>query len=166
MNTETRQRHGFPADAPLEALKKDHHYVEQLFDRYLNTDNLQVKNESGQEILQVLEMHMILEETVFYPGVHAIDSALVDQCEQDHEQAKQLIAQLGGRDPGDSRCDDLFRQLSDAITQHVHREEQQLFPKIEQSGLDMNALGIEMQAFEANMVSQQARESAQSERRL
>lgn len=168
MNTDTSQgrgESGFPAGQPLEGLKKDHRYFKQLFDRYLNTDSLQVKNEAGQEVLQALEMHMMLEETVFYPKAREVDSALVDQCEQQHEQAKQLIAQLGGRDPGDAKCDDLFRQLADAIMQHVETEEQQLFSKLAQSNIDLDALGIEMQAFEANIVSQRARDSAQSERR-
>lgn len=158
---EQRRQQGFPSDDPLQALKADHDFVRKLFDRYLQTQDMKVKEEAGPRILQLLEMHTSLEESVFYPRVRSVDASLIDRCEDEHQQAKQMMAQLKGMNPGDQQCDQLFRQLADAIIRHVDSEEQQLFPKVQQAGLDLNAIGLEMQAFESNIVSTQARQSEQ-----
>ncbi|SNT18304.1 Hemerythrin HHE cation binding domain-containing protein [Noviherbaspirillum humi] len=158
---EHRGSGGFPVDSPLEALKKDHHFVKMLFERYLGSQDMKVKQEAGPRILQLLEMHDMLEERVFYPRVHECDPSLVDHCEEEHAQARQMMDQLKGMTPGDAQFDQLLAQLQKAILHHVQQEEQQLFPKVEQSKMDMTKLGLEMQAFESNMVSTQARMSGQ-----
>lgn len=161
---EQRRQHGFPSDDPLQALKADHDFVRKLFDRYLQTQDIKVKQEAGPRILQLLEMHTSLEESVFYPRVRGVDAPLIDHCEDEHQQAKQMMEQIKGMNPGDAQCDRMFRQLADAIIRHVDSEEQQLFPKVRQAGLDLSAIGLEMQAFEANMVSAQAKQSEQRAR--
>lgn len=147
------------SDQPMDALKRDHQYVKQLFERYLNTNDVEVKREAGPEIIRALEQHADLEEAVFYPKVRSIDTELVDRCEQEHQEARQLMEQLRSIDITHPQCDQLFRQLADSVLNHVGREEQQLFPKVQQSGIDLVSLGLEMQAFEANMISAQARSS-------
>lgn len=156
---EHRSQSGFPVDQPLEALKADHAFVKQLFERYTTTQDMNVKQEAGPRILELLEMHTSLEETVFYPAVHQIDASLVDHSEQEHQEAKQLIVQLKSMQVGSGQYDQMMVQLRDAIMQHVQSEEQKLFPEVQQSGMDMTQLGIQMQAYEASMVSTQARAS-------
>jgi hemerythrin superfamily protein len=151
-----RGQGGFPVDQPLEALKGDHDFVRQLFDRYLNAPDLNAKKEVGPRLLLLLEMHTSLEDAVFYPRVHEAAPTLVDQCEEDHQQAKQIIERLKGMDEGDSPADQLFRQLADAILKHIDTEEQQLFPKVRQAKLDLTAIGLEMQAFETSMLGTRA----------
>lgn len=153
------------ADQPMEALRKDHHFVRQLFERYLHTQDIQVKREAGPRILALLEMHMAVEEAVFYPKVHAVDAQLVDHGEQEHEEAKRLMLQLKNMDAGNAQCDALFQQLADTVVRHIETEERQLFPKIEQANLDLTEIGLQMMAFESNMISMLAKESAQRGRR-
>jgi hemerythrin superfamily protein len=150
---------GFPTDQPMEALKRDHQYVRQLFDRYLNTSDEAVKQEAGPEIIRALELHADLEEAVFYPRVRSIDPRLVEHSEQEHQEARQLMEQLKRFDMADPQCDRLFRQLADSVLHHVESEEQQLFPSVQNSGLDLASLGLEMQAYEASILSAQARSS-------
>lgn len=154
---EQRSAGSMNPDQPFQMLIKDHDFVRHLFNRYLNTHDIEVKQEAGPRILSLLEMHTALEETAFYPRVHHVDPALVDSCEQEHNEVRRMIEQLRGMDPGDPQCDHMFRQLSDAVIQHVQKEEQQLFPKIESAGIDLTELGLQLQAAEANMVSDQAR---------
>jgi hemerythrin superfamily protein len=151
-----RREGGFPVDQPTDALKADHHLVRQLFDRYLNTQDLNVKKDVGPQLLLLLDMHTRLEEGVFYVRVRDVDPALVDRCENDHEQARQLMEQLDGMDEGDPQTDRMFRQLADSIFAHIDTEEQQLFPKVEQAKLDLTTIGLEMEAFEASMVAARA----------
>jgi len=156
---EHRSQSGFPVDQPLDALKADHAFVKQLFERYTTTQDMKVKEEAGPRILELLEMHASLEETVFYPAVHQIDASLVDHSEQEHQEAKQLINQLKSMQVGSAQYDQMMVQLRDSIMHHVQSEEQKLFPEVQQAGIDMTQLGIQMQAYEASMVSAQARAS-------
>ncbi|HJV53148.1 MAG TPA: hemerythrin domain-containing protein [Noviherbaspirillum sp.] len=157
----TRGEGAFPVDQPMQALEKDHQFVKQLFDRYCNTQDPRVKQEAGPRILELLEMHTALEEATFYPAVSQANAALVEQCKNEHEQADQLIQQLKGMDVNDPQCDRLFQQLRDAILQHVQVEEQQLFPAVRQANLDLQAIGLQMAAFESNMAASRAQQSAQ-----
>jgi len=168
MDNEMQDRHGsagYPVDQPTQALRTDHQFVRTLFDRYLNTDNVDVKKQAGPQILMALEMHSRLEETVFYPRVRDTDPSLIGEFEDAHQQVDQMVAQLKTMDEGDPQCDALMQQLCDAVMRHVDTEEQQLFPKVEGAGLDMTALGLEMQAFEASIISGQARAMEQKDMR-
>lgn len=153
IESEIRQRGEFPVDQPMEALKTDHQFVRQLFERYFQAQDVNEKQDAGRHILSLLEMHTTLEETVFYPRVRNEDPALIDQCEQDHDQARQLIRSLRLMNDDDPQAEPIFRQLADAVLRHMELEEQQLFPKVEQSSLDLSGIGHEMQAFETRMIA-------------
>ena len=101
-------------------------------------------------------MHTSLEEAVFYPRVQELDSALIDRCEDDHQQADELITQLQSLKPGDSEYDHLMQQLQQAILSHITVEEQQLFPMVRSSSINLQDLALQMKAYEANLVSSQA----------
>ncbi|WP_292936971.1 hemerythrin domain-containing protein [Noviherbaspirillum sp.] len=151
IDAKTRGRGEFPVDRPMDALKADHHLVRQLFDNYFHAGDADDKRDAGSHVLLLLEMHTSLEEGVFYPRVHDADASLVEHCEQDHEQARQLIDRLKLMDESDPQAEQLFHELADAIFRHIELEEQQLFPKVQQAGLDLSAIGHEMQAFETRM---------------
>ena len=147
-----RGRETFPADQPMDALKSDHQLVRQLFDHYLNTQDMKEKKDIAGQILMRLDLHMSVEENIFYPRVRDVDPALVDQCDADHQQAKPLMDQLRQMDEGDPQGDQVCRQLADAIGRHVEREEQQLFTKVRQANLDLASIGTDMQVFETTML--------------
>ncbi len=161
---EARNQGSFPLDDPTQGLEQDHRYVRQLMQRYLATRDQQVKHQAGPQICSALEMHSALEETVFYPRVQEIDAALVERCLDEHQETDQLVKQLRGLEPGDQDYDDLMQLLHDVVMEHIQAEESQLFPAVRDSSLDLRDLAVQMQAFEANLVSAQAR-SSQSGRR-
>lgn len=154
---EARNLGSFPLDDPMQGLEQDHRYIRQLMQHYLTTRDLQVKRQAGPQICSALEIHSRLEETVFYPRVQEVDAGLVDRCMDEHQEADQLIRQLRGLEPGEGAYDDLMQQLHDAVMAHIQEEESQLFPAVRDSSLDLRELGVQMQAFEANLVSAQAR---------
>ena len=153
---ENRSSGGLPVDDPMQALEKDHDFVKQLFEAFLNTDDMQVRQQAGPRILKLLEMHSALEEATFNPEVHSLDEDLVDECEEQHAQADQLIRQLKSMEVSDPQYEDLLQQLCDAVLQHIDVEENQLFTAVRESNLDLEAMGLEMQAYDANMVAPQA----------
>ncbi|HJV80684.1 hemerythrin domain-containing protein [Noviherbaspirillum sp.] len=146
-------RREFPVDRPMDALRADHHLVRRLFDNYFHAGDVDDKRDAGSHVLLLLEMHTSLEEGVFYPRVNDADASLVERCEQDHEQARQLIDRLKLMDESDPQAEQLFHELADAIFKHIELEEHQLFPKVQQAGLDLSAIGHEMQAFESRMIA-------------
>jgi hemerythrin superfamily protein len=154
IGSDAQRRSEFPADQPIEALKADHNLARQLFDRFFAAQDVNEKKDLGPHILLLLEMHTSLEEGVFYPRVREADPDLIEHCVQEHDQAKELIERLKLMDEGDPQTEQMYRQLADAIFGHVETEEQQLFPKIQQSGIDLGAIGQEMQIFETTMIAQ------------
>jgi len=153
---EARRQGSFPASDPTQALIQDHEFVKQLMQRYLSTEDQQVKAMAGPQICDALQMHTSLEEAVFYPRVQDIDPALVEKCEDDHQQADELLVQLQELQPGESAYDDLMQQLQDIVIPHIELEEQQLFPAIRNAGIDLQDLALRMQAYESNLISTQA----------
>lgn len=159
IDTSMRRRGEFPVDRPLDALKTDHQFVRQLFDRYFRTQDEHEKRDAGSHLLLLLEMHTSLEEGVFYPRVRNIAPALLDRCAHEHEQAEHLIARLKIMDEADPQAVALFRELADAVLRHIDAEEQQLFPKVQQANLDLSAIGQEMLALETRMIAGRAHRS-------
>lgn len=151
-----RGQGSFSLDDPTEALMHDHNYVRQLFQRYLTTQDEQVKQQAGPQICEALQMHTTLEEAVFYPRVQEIDAALVEKCQDDHQGADELLVQLQELQPGEAAYDDLMQQLHDIVVAHIELEEQQLFPAIRTAGIDLQDLALRMQAYESNLISTQA----------
>lgn len=151
----------FPLDRPTAALVRDHDLVRDLADRYLDSDSREVKKQAGKQILQALHMHSRLEESVFYPAVRCIDESLVKHFEQDHLKVDDLLATLDGMALDDAHSDSLMRELISTVRAHIQEEENALFPRIEASGVDMTPVGLQMQAYEANLVHTQAQLSDQ-----
>lgn len=160
---EARRQGSFPTQDPTQALIQDHEYVKQLMQRYLSTQDPQVKAMAGPQICEALVMHTSLEEAVFYPRVQALDAALIGHCEEDHRAADELIEQLQALTPGEEEYDQLMQQLHEAIVSHITVEEQQLFPTVRSSSLNLQDLALQMQAYESNLVATQAA-SGQSQR--
>ena len=158
---DARSQGSFPMDDPTQGLLHDHQFVRQLMQRYLATQDEQVKQYAGPKICEALLQHTRLEEAVFYPAVQKLDSAMITRCLDDHHAADELIEQLQNLSPGDSAYDGLMKQLHEAITAHIELEEQQLFPLVRQSSLNLQDLALRMQAYESSIVSTQASSSSQ-----
>ncbi len=96
------------------------------------------------------EVHAQVEEEIFYPAVKkAIESSeLVDEAKKEHQEAKSLISQLkktSRQDDGEgSDFEAKFSELMQAIKHHVEEEEGEMFPQVEDSELDLSALGAQM----------------------
>lgn len=141
-----------PLDA-IALLDADHQRVESLFRDYesAGTDRT-VKHDLAQVICMELTVHAQLEEELFYPAVQRAtgDEALVEQALEEHDEAKDLIAQIEAADDPDA----LIIELRDAIEQHVTEERQQMFAKARSaSGLDLASLATQIEARKAELVS-------------
>lgn len=146
----------YPIDRPTEVLLKDHEIVRKLADAYLNSEDMLVKHEAAKQIVPLMHIHSRLEEGVFYPRTRHVDPEMVRRFEQVHLQIDDNLAALMGMPPDAPQADRLVLELIDMVLAHIQEEENEFFPKLEQANIDMTAIGVEMQTFEANLVHQQA----------
>jgi hemerythrin-like domain-containing protein len=138
----------------IDLLLHDHREVESLFSEF---DSLEEGDEEdAEDIIEdaclELDIHDKLETEIFYPAVRqaAQDdediAQLLDEAEDEHQAARELIEKLEDMDPDDDARDALFTTLIEQVKHHVEEEETELFPKVKKlKGLDLEALGVEMQ---------------------
>ncbi len=133
----------------LEMLKSDHREVEALFKEYEElaaADDVAAKDIVATEICEKLTVHAQVEEELFYPAARQVldQEKIVDEAEEEHAEAKQLIAELEEMSPEDDAFDATVKALSEAIAHHVEEEESEMFPKLQEAGMETETLGEEM----------------------
>lgn len=146
----------FPVDNPVQALVRDHDLVRKLADRYRNGASLDVRQQAATQLLQAIQMHSRLEESVFYPGVRRVEPNLIARFEEDHLAVDDLVATLQGMSLDEPAAAPLIEEMLDAVLAHIDAEEKQFFPQLRHAAIDLTPIGLEMQAFEENRVHMQA----------
>lgn len=135
----------------ISLLTQDHRNVERLFKQFEGLDDDdENKAELVQTICAELTAHSAVEEEIFYPAAREAlgeeGEDILDEAEVEHAGAKELIAQLEEAQPGDDLYDAKVTVLAEYIRHHVKEEEGELFPKLKDSDLDLDALGEELRA--------------------
>lgn len=133
----------------IELLKGDHDEVDRLFAHYEDMKDgadASDKERLVAEICGALTLHAQIEEQIFYPAVRrALDDAdgkdLLDEAAVEHQSLKDIIARLEAASTHDPLYDAGVKVLSEYVKHHVKEEENELFPKVRSSGLDLDALG-------------------------
>jgi hemerythrin-like domain-containing protein len=116
-----------------------------------------------------LKIHDKIETEIFYPAVreHAEQDEmedLLDEAEVEHDTVRELIEKLEGMDPSEDKRNAHFTVLTEYVKHHVNEEEKEMFPKLEKlNGLDLEALGAEMQERKAELMTEMGAESEESE---
>ena len=150
-------------------LKADHEKVEALFDRYEKQKEKMTPRQREQlagEICGELKVHTQIEEEIFYPAAReACEECedMLDEADVEHASAKQLIAEIEGG-PKDDHFDARVKVLGEYVKHHVKEEQNELFPEIRKSELDLDELGEQMAARKQELVSgerQSPREAAE-----
>ena len=130
----------------LDLLEEDHQQVDGFFDEYETLEDAGEKERMALKICLALTVHTQIEEEIFYPAVReAIEKAeLIDEAIVEHAAAKQLIAEIEEMDPADELYDAKVKVLGEQVRHHIEEEEDKLFPEIESSELNLEALGKKM----------------------
>jgi len=140
----------------IHLLKEDHREVEDFFDKYEKLEGAGEKERMALKICLALTVHTQIEEEIFYPAAReAIEGAeLIDEAIVEHASAKQLIAEIEEMDAGDELYDAKVKVLGEQVRHHVEEEEDELFPEIESSELDLEALGKKMAERKAALLQE------------
>ncbi|WP_325546636.1 hemerythrin domain-containing protein [Ramlibacter sp.] len=149
-----------------ELLDADHIAVKHLFVGYARLavapDSPDAVNrlDIAMKICDELSVHAQIEEEIFYPALREAlpaDGDLLDEAEEEHAQAKALIAQIREAGAASAEVDDLVARLNRAIEHHVKEERDELFPKARTApGMDLVALRDQLRQRQQELVSMTA----------
>lgn len=147
----------------VELLDADHIAVKHLFVEYARLATSPGAAGAGDrhalamKICSELTVHATIEEEIFYPALRKAVPGVADLLEEaqaEHQEAKDMIAQIQAMSASDAALDDLVAELNRAIEHHVKEERDELFPKA-RATLDLVLLGQQMrerqQALEAEL---------------
>jgi hemerythrin superfamily protein len=116
-------------------IEQDHRHVEDLFKQFevAGPQAYKTKDDLVLQITQELQAHATIEEEVFYPAVTAMAAEegkeLVQEALEEHQEVKQLLAELGQMTAEDDGFDDKVQTLIDNVRHHVEEEESEMLPK-------------------------------------
>ncbi len=137
----------------LDLLRRDHARVQSLFRQVTRSQEPEEQRALSQQIVSELETHTGLEEDVFYPFLReATDRPdLAEEASIEHETAKDLLIELREAEPGTPRFVAVLHVLMQYVEHHVQEEEEEIFPIVEKTGVDLEALGLELEERRADM---------------
>jgi hypothetical protein len=144
----SRNAAAIEADDAISQLKADHRRVEALFRQFESARDEATQQQLAEEICRELTIHATLEEEIFYPSVRAAlpdEGDLVFEAVLEHGSLKMLIGNLEGLEPGDELFKPSLSVMKEYVEHHVKEEETEMFPKFERAGMDLEAIGEEMQ---------------------
>jgi hemerythrin superfamily protein len=121
----------------LTLLKEDHRTVEHLFERWTMVrpeEGPAIKRRLVDDMIRELSTHAAIEEQAFYPAVREAlpeGDDLVEHSLDEHEEAKGLLAELEGMEPGEPEFEAKVGTLIADVREHVEEEEGQIFPRLQ-----------------------------------
>ena len=132
----------------FDLLEQDHREVEEWFDEYdeLKDSDEDRKTELAENICLALKVHAQIEEEIFYPQAREAsqDNDLIDEAIVEHSTVKNLIAEIEAMEVGEELYDAKIRVLGEMVKQHIKEEEEELFPELQSTKMDLDAVGKEL----------------------
>ena len=131
----------------IDILKADHREVEELFDKVKKRTCIGKEREAlVGEICLALKNHATIEEEVAYPAFRAagVESHVLDEAEIEHDSIKQLIVSLQTTGANDPHYDARVTVLGEYVKHHVREEEGEMFPRVQASGADLDAIAKDL----------------------
>jgi hemerythrin-like domain-containing protein len=132
------------ASYAVKFLKHDHRAVAQALEEFESADP-EDKQAIARSICRMLTVHSQIEEELLYPAARDAlrpeDAHLVAEAHVEHASVKELIGQIEDREEVDEQYEAKVCVLGEYVKHHVAEEEHELFPRLERSSLDLDALG-------------------------
>jgi hypothetical protein len=137
----------------LAILESDHRDVETCFRQFDDLVGDGGKKALVAQLCLALRIHGQIEEEIFYPQAleSTGDGDLLAEVIAAHTHARALIAEIEVMQPGEEFYDMKVRELGDRVRRHVRIEEEELFPDVCESGLDLRALAVALLVRKAEL---------------
>jgi hemerythrin superfamily protein len=153
----------------IAVLNEDHEKVDKLFKRFERIKDEAEPRQKSHVVLQAcaeLTVHAQLEEKYFYPMLRRVfdEEDLLDEAEVEHQSIKELVSQIERMSPSDPLYDAKVVVLSEYVKHHVREEQNEIFPKVRASGMDLAELGEELEIRKAQIKKDLGVEDAAAEK--
>jgi len=144
-------------------LQRDHRQVESWFHACESLSDDQQKAELIQRICMALQVHAQIEEEIFYPRARAEtgEEGLVQEAIQEHAEVKRMVAEIEQRQAQGQDCTEQLEAMRQAVMHHVQEEENEMFPKVRSSDIDLFALGSELATRRSELMQQMTAQKSQ-----
>jgi len=142
----------------ISMLTEDHKVVEALMSSYDGADG-ERRDRLVHEIIESLTKHTRIEEQILYPFIRAEvpdGDELMDEAEQEHQEAKDEIAKLSDLSPDDPAFEEAFQALRDGVRHHVEEEETEVFPKLTEATDEATLVELGARLAQAKALSTRA----------
>ncbi len=142
------------AKEAMSLLKKDHDKVKKLFDSFEDAESTSEKKGIVKDACLELKVHAAVEERLFYPALRKYmedEDGLIDEADEEHHEAKILVAELELMNGNEDNYCAKFEVLSENIRHHIKEEESELFPRAKKTSIDFDALGEQMYALKQRL---------------
>lgn len=155
----SRNRHLTDTQEAIAVLRRNHKIVSDLFDVYERIDGASRKRTLVFRICIDLTIHAQVEDEILYPALNQVlkDKRLLPRAMVEHERLKELIAQVGAVEPDDQSFDAKVQVLSEYVKHHVKEKQNELFPRISATILDMKELGGKIASRKQQLLAERAR---------
>lgn len=141
-------------------LREEHARVTARFEDFEAETDAMARRQIVEEIARELELHVRIEEQIFYPAVRASRAEegreLVEEAQEEHETVKQAIAELDEMEPTDPSYETRVLDLKETVEHHVHEEEGEMFPLAEEriSASRLQDLAAQMRSLKQTLKPQ------------
>lgn len=116
---------------PTKLLKRQHREVQSLFKQMERTDEGRRRRQLMDQIVQSLQLHMRIEEEIFYPAVREIGTRKAEEmaleAHEEHAVAKLVMEQIPEVDPDDERFEAKMTVFRELLEHHIEEEEEEMF---------------------------------------
>lgn len=132
------------ADA-LALLRRDHQLLIEMV-REFDFAAKQQLDPLARRLCKLLRVHSQIQEEIFFPAARRAlpDTALIDKAERAHAGIKQSIRLIESINSDDAAFARAVATLADDVKAEIVAEEDGLFPKVKESGIDLLSIGISL----------------------
>ncbi|HLD99767.1 MAG TPA: hemerythrin domain-containing protein [Bdellovibrionota bacterium] len=120
----------------FESLKKDHQDVKALFERISMARGRAAATgkRTFDSLAEMLEVHMLAEEKIFYSELRQHDETRVSAVEalEEHRIGKLLLNELKSGNQASEQWQGKFKAFRSIVEHHIEEEEEEIFEKSEE----------------------------------
>ena len=148
-----------PHDA-LVLLTADHNEIDKLireFERLRKTGDSVAKGKAALRICHALEVDAAIKREVFYPAAEAVlegeDRELLGKAQVEQGSMRRLIINIENTPADDPSFDSAVLVLAEHAGRLMKKEEDELFPRLRHSRLDLVGTGERMAARKTELAT-------------
>jgi hypothetical protein len=148
-----------PHDA-LVLLTADHNEIDKLvreFERRRKTAEHVEKGKLALRICHALTLHATIKKEVFYPAAEAVlegdDRELLGKVRIELDGVERLVAGIENMSSDHPTFDSTVMVLAEQAARHMKKEEDEIFPRLRHSRLDLVGTGERMAARKTQLAT-------------